>query len=155
MTSKDLSLPLKLRLVKCYIYPIVLYGSETWTLLKESEKRVEAFEMWLYRRLAKISWKDKVRNEDVLTRLGVQRELLPTLQTNKLTYFGHIARHDCLPRSILMGIHEGKRKRGRPRRMWTNDIKDWTNRSMTDCMHLTQDRVTWRAMARQPWTEDT
>ena len=155
LTSKDLSLPLKLRLVKCYIYPIVLYGSETWTMLKESERRIEAFEMWVYRRLAKISWKDKVRNEDVLARLGVQRELLPTLQTNKLTYFGHIARHDCLPKTILTGIHEGKRKRGRPRRMWTNDIKDWTARSMTDCMHLAQDRVTWRAMARLPWMEDT
>ena len=155
LTSKEISLPLRLRMIKCYIYPIVLYGSETWTLLKESVKRIEAFEMWIYRRVARISWKDKVKNTDVLERLGVKRELLQTLQTSKLTYFGHIARHDCLPRTVLTGIHEGKRGRGRPRRTWTNDIKDWTGRTMSECLHLAEDRVIWRAMARRPMMEDT
>ena len=74
LTSKDITLALRIRLVKCYIYPIVLYGAETWTLLKESEKRIDAFEMWIFRRMARISWKEKVRNEDVLARLGVIRE---------------------------------------------------------------------------------
>ena len=155
LTSKEISLPLRLRMIKCYIYPIVLYGSETWTLLKESVKRIEAFEMWIYRRVARISWKDKVKNTDVLERLGVKRELLQTLQTSKLTYFGHIARHDCLPRTVLTGIHEGKRGRGRPRRTWTNDVKDWTGRTMSECLHLAEDRVVWRAMARRPMMEDT
>ena len=155
LTSKDISLALRIRLVKCYIYPLVLYGAETWTLLKESGKRIDSFEMWVYRRMARISWKDKVRNEDVLARLGVKKELLKTAKTNKLSYFGHIARHDCLPRTILTGIQGGKRRRGRPRRMWTDDIKDWTNKKMTECMHLAQDRVTWRSVVRQPIMEDT
>ena len=98
--------------------------------------------MWIFRRMARISWKEKVRNEDVLARLGVRRELLQTAKTNNLSYFGHIARHDCLPKTILTGIQEGKRKRGRPRRMWTDDIKDWTKKKMTECMYLAQDRVT-------------
>ena len=155
LTSKEISFSLRIRLVKCYIYPILLYGSETWTILKESTKRLEAFEMWVYRRMSRISWKDKVRNEEVLERLGVERELMQTLKTNKLVYFGHIARHDCLPKTVLTTIQDGKRKRGRPRRMWTNDIKDWTNRSMSDCMHLAQNRMAWRAVARQPNMEDT
>ena len=95
------------------------------------------------------SWKDKVRNEDVLARLGVKKELLKAAKINKLSYFGHIARHDCLPRTILTGIQEKKRMSK------TDDIKDWTNIKMTECMHLAQDRVTWRYVARRLVLEDT
>ena len=155
LTSKDITFPLRIRLVKCYIYPIILYGSETWTLLKESEKKIEAFEMWMFRTMAKISWKEKIKNEEVLKRLGVQRELTRTMKIKKLIYFGHTIRHDCLPRTVLTGIQEGRRRRGRPRRTWVNDIKDWTGRRLSECLHLAQDRRTWRSVARRPFMDDT
>ena len=148
--SSDISLDLKLRAINLYVYSILLYGDETWTLYVESIKRLEAFEMWIFRRLARISYKDRVTNEEVLRRLGVERRLLSQIKTHKLSYFGHIARHDSLQKTVLTGRMEGKRGRGRPRRQWYDDIREWTGNQLYTNIMLAQDRVAWRGMASRP-----
>ena len=150
LTSRDMTLALRLKAVRMYIYPIISYGDETWTFYKDTINKIEAFEMWVYRRLACISWKDRVSNADVLERLGVKRELLSTMKINKLTYFGHIIRHESLQKTILTGKVEGGRGRGRPRRQWYDDVKEWTGNKMSVNIRLAEDRVAWRKVARQP-----
>ena len=93
LTTKHIPFKLRLRLAKCYVYSVLLYGLETWTLNRNLEKKIEAFEMWIFRRLGKISWTAKKTNEEVCAMLNVQPTLLKTIQSRKLKYFGHIKRH--------------------------------------------------------------
>jgi hypothetical protein len=93
LTSKQITNRLKMRLIKCYIYPILLYGSETWTTNKNLEDRINAFEMWIFRRIGRISWKERLTNESVLKRIGMKRELLQDQKIRQMKYFGHIKRH--------------------------------------------------------------
>ena len=99
--SRDISLSLKLKAISLYVYSILLYGEVTWTLYVDSIKKLEALEMWIFRRLARVSYKDRVTNEEVLRRLGVKRELLSKIRSHKLSYFGPIARHDSLQKTVL------------------------------------------------------
>ena len=124
-TSPSISVKTKIRLLKCYIHSVLLYGVETWTLNKELERRLSAFEMWTFRRIGRISWERKMTNEDVCSLLKVQPELLNTVKKRKLQYFGHTVRHNSLCKSILEGKVEGRRGRGRPPRKWMDDIKEW------------------------------
>ena len=150
LTSRDISLKLRLKIISLYIYPIILYGDETWTLYTETINRIEAFEMWIFRRLARVSYKDRVTNIEVLRRLGVKRELLARIKKDKLSYFGHVIRHEGIQKTVLTGKVEGRRGRGRPRRKWTDDVREWTGRSMTECSTLAQNRAAWRTIASQP-----
>ena len=150
LLSKDISLKLRLKIINLYIYPIVLYGDETWTIYTDTINRIEAFEMWIFRKLARVSYKDRITNVEVLRRLGVKRELMSKIKKDKLTYFGHVIRHESIQKTVLTGKAEGRRGRGRPRRKWTDDIKDWTGMNMTNCSTLAQNRASWRTVASQP-----
>ena len=119
LTSRDISLKLRLKIISLYIYPIILYGDETWTLYTETINRIEAFEMWIFRRLARVSYKDRVTNIEVLRRLGVKRELLARIKKDKLSYFGYVMRHEGIQETVLTEKGEGRRDRGRPRRKST------------------------------------
>ena len=136
LTSNNISIKLRLRLVKCYILTVLTYNCETWTFNKNTEKRIEAFEMWLYRRLGKISWTEKNSNKEVCNRLSVSPTLLSHVQSRKLKYFRHFVRHDSLCKHVLEGKAEGKRQRGRQQLIWTDDIKSWTDRTMQECMFV-------------------
>ena len=149
LTSHQLSLELRFRLLNCYIYPIFLYGAETWTLTKKEEDKIKAFEMWTLRRLGKISWKAKMRNADVLSMLNTEQKLLGEVKKRQLEYFGHTKRHNSIRKEILEGKLEGKRPRGRQRTAWTDNIKSTTKLSMGECTRQCQDRVSWRAVVRQ------
>ncbi|CAG9826071.1 unnamed protein product, partial [Diabrotica balteata] len=95
LCSHDLSIDLRVRMTSCYIFPVLLYAVETWTLTKAILKRLTAFEMWVYRRLLKISWKIRrlLKNEEVLRRLNQTIQLINIIKKRKLEYFGHIMRH--------------------------------------------------------------
>ena len=108
----DISKGLKKRLLKCYVWPVLLYGSESWTVSKEMIKRLESFEMWCYRRILKISYKDHVSNVKVLERMNTKREILHIFQTGKLKYAGHLIREGGLQASICLGKANGKKARG-------------------------------------------
>ena len=112
-----LSKNLKKRLVKTLVWSVVLYGSETWTLRKEDIKRLEAWEMWIWRRMEKVSWTEHMTNEEVLQRVEEKRSLITTLRERQKNWIGHILRGDSLLREIIEGRMEGKRTRGRPRQM--------------------------------------
>ena len=122
LTSRNLSIPLKIRMTNCYVFSILMYGAEAWTLTKPLEKNIEAFEMWCMRRIARISWKEKVTNKEVLERLNTNRQLLQTVKQRKLRYFGHIRRKGDIIQTILEGRMEGRRPTGRPRQTWSGNI---------------------------------
>lgn len=89
---------LRKRLAKCFIWSVVLYGAETWTLRKEGERRLEALEMWIWRRMEQVKWEDQIRNEEVLRRVGEERNMLEVIRKRKRNWIGHCLRRDCLLR---------------------------------------------------------
>ena len=136
----------KLKFLRSLIFPIATYGSETWSLSKEAEKKINAFELRCYRKILRISYVDRRTNASVLNELGNIPEnwLQNTILSRKMKYFGHVKRHDCLEKDIYEGIIEGKRGRGRPRRRWSQDISDRLNTSVTEAGRRAQDRAAFR-----------
>ena len=105
-----------------------MYGSESWTITIEIKKRIEAFEMWCYRRMLKISWTDKITNQEVLRRVGeVEKTLYKTICRRKLKFAGHIIRGSSgeMCTNIIEGLIEGNKSRGRQRKTWIGNIKEW------------------------------
>ena len=148
LTNRKLSYKLKLRLVKCFIWSTFTYACETWTLTAEMERRIDALEMWMYRRMTRTSWKDKKTNVEVLEKVGLKnKEMLNIIKRRKLTYYGHISRHDSMQKDILEGKIEGTRGRGRPRKSWIGNIKETTRMTMQECGKRAKDRDKWRSMA--------
>ena len=146
LTSKGLSLSLKKRLVHCYVLSTFLYASESWTLNKQIEDRINALEMWIYRRMLKVSYTDRVSNEEILRRVGGKRNLVRMIKTRKMQYFGHIVRADGMQRLLLDGKIEGVRRRGAQRRTWAKDITDWAGKDYTTCIRLASNRTNWRLL---------
>ena len=105
-TSK-LDLNLRKKLVKCYVWSMALYGAETWTLRATDQKRLESFEMWCWRRMEKISWTDHVRNEEVLLRVNVQRNILHEIRKRKANWIGHILGRNCFLQQVIEGKTKG------------------------------------------------
>ena len=107
---------------KCYIWPTLSYGADAWTITKSLLSRLDAFEVWVYRRVLKISWTEKIANEEVLRRMGTGREIVRQFKTRKLHYLGHLIRHYTSQIRLIEGKIEGRISRGRPRNTWTTDI---------------------------------
>jgi hypothetical protein len=126
-TSK-LDLNLRKKLVKCYIWSVVLYGAETWTLRKAGQKYLEGFDMWCWRRMEKISWTDRVRNEEVLHRVKEERNTVHTIKRRKANWIGDILRRNCLLKQVIEGKLEGSIEvtgiRGRRRKQLLDDLKE-------------------------------
>lgn len=143
LCSRQLSIKLRVRLLQCYVWPVVLYGSEAWTLKANTQKFLEAFEMWCYRRMLRISWTQKVSNERVLQRVGKSRDLLLTIKKRKVAYLGHVLRHEKydLLQLIMMGKIAGRRRVGRRKKSWLRNIREWTKiANVEDLFRLAQDR---------------
>ena len=142
---KGQSMDTKMRVLQSCIFPVAIYGCEAWTPLKADIKRLISFEMSCYRKLLQISWTQKITNEEVRSRLNITcSHLLKHFKKQKLSYFGHVKRHDTLEKTILEGKVEGKRKRGKPRKRWADDIKEWLNMSVVQAGSLAQDRDAYR-----------
>jgi len=124
---KDKAVPreLKIRILKCLIWPVVLYGNEAWALRKDDENRIQAAEMWFYRRLLRVKWTDKRTNESVLKELGVQRLMLSKISKRRLKYLGHANRNTKtdLMTTVLQGKVEAKRNQGRPPTSCIDNVK--------------------------------
>lgn len=128
LCNRSLNLKLRLRFVNCYIYSVLLYGSEVWSLKAETLRRLEAFEMWVYRRLLKIPWTDHISNEEVLRRIGKDRDLVVDIKKRKTAYLGHVIRSDRMKllKVIKGGKIEGRRGIGSGQHSWLKNIRDWT-----------------------------
>ena len=146
LCCRKLHLSSRIRLLKCYVWSVLLYGVETWTVNQSSIKRLEAFEMWTIRRMMRISWTEHMSNESVLALAGVRRVLIQTIQKRKLSYFGHVMRHNSVQRDLLEGMVIGKKGRGRPRAQWSHNITDWLQMGFEECKRATMDRKKFRTM---------
>ena len=147
---KDRSIPidLKLRMLRCLIWPVLMYGCEAWTLRKKEEDKLKAAEMWLYRQLLSIRWQDKRTNESVLLELGIQRCLMNEINKRRVRYIGHAIRNQKtdLMSTALMGRVEGCRKRGRPAMSLMDNITEITGLSLGEVVHRSRDREDWKAV---------
>ena len=147
LANPILSITSRIRFIKCNVWSTLLYGVETWTISKISQQRLEALEIWTLRRMLRISWTRRVTNEEVLRSAGTSRSLLDTVRIRKLSFFGHIMRHDSIQRDLIEGMVEGKRGRGRPRLQWSDNSTQWTGLTFVDAKRAAQDRRRWRSMA--------
>jgi hypothetical protein len=131
-----LDLNLRKKLVKCYIWSIALCGAETWTLRKIDQKYLESFQMWCWRRKEKISWTDRVRNEEVLHRVKEERNIVHTIKRRKDNWIGHILCRNCLLKHVIEGKLEGRiemtGRRGRRRKR----LLDFTQKTVLIALHL-------------------
>ena len=146
LTSRSIKVETKKRLVKCYIWSTLLYGAETWTLTRAMIGKIEAFEMWIYRKILKISYTEHRTNEYVLQKMNTRRSLMNTIKQRKCVYFGHLIRGEGLQRLLLEGKFNGKRERGRPRFTWFSNIKEWTGMNYAEAIRKAQHREDWASM---------
>ena len=147
---KDRGIPnhLKMSLLKCLVWPVVMYGCEAWTLRKEEKDRLNAAEMWFYRRLLRVSWKDMRTNESILEELSTNRVLMQQINRRKMRYLGHAVRNPKtnLMATILQGRVEGKRNRGRPQTLYMDNVTAISGLTLAGVMHRSRDREDWRTV---------
>lgn len=145
LTDRRLFLKTRLRVLECYVWSILLYGSETWTLSVAMMNRIEAFEMWCYRKMLKIEWSTHTSNEEVLRLMGRDRNLLNIVKQRKLEYFGHIIRGPKyhLLWLIIYSKIEGRRWIGRKKLSWLRNIRNWTNLSVEEIFRTAADRAAY------------
>ena len=149
--KSSISFYTKFLLYKSLVLSIFLYGCESWTLLADTEKRIESFELKCWRKLLRITYLDRKTNDYVRSTvelyIGPQEPLLATVKRRKLTFFGHTTRHDSLCKTIMQGTIEGGRRRGRQRKNWTDNIKSWTGLSTPELLAAASDRDAWRKLS--------
>ena len=138
----------KIRVVRALVWPVLTYGAEAWTLKAADIKRIKAAEVWVYRRVLRISWQDRRTNISVLEELEARPELVQMVKIRKLSFFGHACRANGLVKEVVIGPHPGQRRRGRPRRSYTDDIKTWLDTTLTSAFRMTEDRHNWRTYFR-------
>ena len=148
LATRKLKWDTRMRLVRCYILSTLLYASETWVLNTETEGRIRSLEMWIYRRMLKISYQQHISNESILVGLNVKPQLMKMVKERKCKYFGHIVRGERYEyqRLLLEGTVDGKRGRGRPRNTWFSNIRDWMGIDYATAVRKAQDRDQWRSM---------
>ena len=140
----------KLKIVNCLIFPIATYAAETWTLKKADRKRIEAFELWVYRRILRVSWMEHRTNISILQELKVENRLLQKINHAYLQYFGHIVRRtDKMEKIIVDGIVDGKRPRGRSPTRWIDQLKPLIHKSLHEAEQVAQDRDAWKRLMPQ------
>lgn len=142
LCDSRIKLETRLRLSKCYVWSTLLYAAETWTLKTSTLNKLEAFEMWTYRRILKISWTSHTTNEEILRRIGIERELLNTVKVRKTSYLGHILRNNKYQYAqlIVKGKIEGKRGLGRKKLSWLRNIRQWTGLNFEQLIRTAEDR---------------
>ena len=121
-TDRKLNMPLKLRLLRCFVWSTLLYGCESWTLSEKTTRNIEAAELWYYRRILRIPWTAHETNQSVLERVGQEKQLLNIIRKRQISFLGHAIRKDEMENLCLSGKIPGKRARGRQRKMWLQNI---------------------------------
>ena len=146
--SRGMSFGLKARLLRATAFPIAIYGCESCSMTSGDKKHVDAFEMWCYRRMFRVSWMERKTNKWVLEKIGSVLMLRKSMSERKMRFFGHIDRKNGIEKRLMQGKMEGKRRRGRPATTWFQDLKEWTKLDIAGASQLATDRERWQKSSK-------